>query len=139
FIKRLRPIVYNFDTRKFDDFLMQDMPDSLRDLIISKNDYSRSSDIRQSGFIAQEVEVAASESGYVFNGIHKPVDDKDNYSIAYSLFTVPLVKAVQELDEEDKMMQLVIDQQQKAIENQQKTIDELQDRISVLENLLLNK
>ena len=63
---------------------------------MTKKDYSESSSIRQSGFIAQEVEKAAKESGYDFNGVHKPANENDNYSIGYSLFVVPLVKAVQE-------------------------------------------
>ena len=99
FIKRLRPIVYNFDTRKFDEFLMKTMPNKEREAVMSKKDYSESSSMRQSGFIAQEVEQAAKESGYIFNGLHKPSNENDNYSIAYSLFVVPLVKAVQELND----------------------------------------
>lgn len=50
----------------------------------------------QSGFIAQEVLQAAQDSGYDFDGVNKPQHDKDAYSIAYSQFVVPLVKAVQE-------------------------------------------
>ncbi|MBI5541965.1 MAG: tail fiber domain-containing protein [Bacteroidia bacterium] len=102
FITKLRPIVYNFDTRKFDSFLMQDMTDSLRESIMSKKDYSESTNIRQTGFIAQEIEQAAKESGYNFNGVHKPANEKDNYSVSYSLFTVPLVKAVQELNSKNQ-------------------------------------
>ena len=30
FINRLRPVVYNFDTKKFESFLTQSMPDSIR-------------------------------------------------------------------------------------------------------------
>jgi hypothetical protein len=111
FINRLRPVVYNFDTRRFDEFLMQDMPDSLCKKNINEIDYASSSAVRQSGFIAQEVEKAAKECGYNFNGVHKPENDKDNYSVAYSLFVVPLVKAVQE--------------QQQIIQSQQKEIAEL--------------
>ncbi len=125
FITKLRPIVYNFDTRKFDAFLMKDMPDSLREAIMSKKDYSKSSSIRQTGFIAQEIEVAAKECGYDFNGLHKPENDNDNYSVAYSLFTVPLVKAVQELNTKNK--ELI------EINNN------LQKRIEALEKIVLNK
>jgi hypothetical protein len=75
---------------------MKDIPDSLREAIMNKKDYSESSSVRQTGFIAQEIESAAKECGYDFNGLHKPENDNDPYSLAYSLFTVPLVKAVQE-------------------------------------------
>ena len=118
FITRLRPVLYNSDTKKYDAFLMKNMPDSLRKAIMDRKDYSKSSSIRQTGFIAQEVEAAAKECGYDFNGLHKPENDNDNYSLAYSLFTVPLVKAVQE--------------QQKQIESQQKEIDELKTLINTL-------
>ena len=110
FIKQLRPVVYNFDTRKFQEFLTKNMPDSLREEYL-KADFSPSTAIRQSGFIAQEVEAAAKQCGYNFNGVHKPNDDNDNYSIAYSQFVIPLVKGMQE--------------QQKMIENQQQEIEEL--------------
>ncbi|MCX6316470.1 MAG: tail fiber domain-containing protein [Bacteroidetes bacterium] len=110
FIKKLRPVVYNFDTRKFQEFLNTDLPDSIQKEMMQM-DFGPSTSIRQSGFIAQEVEAAAKETGYDFNGVHKPSSVKDNYSLAYGQFVVPLVKAVQE--------------QQAMIEKQQAQIDEL--------------
>ena len=74
--------------------------------------------MRQSGFIAQEVAEAASRAGYDFNGVHIPDNADDNYSIAYSQFVVPLVKAVQE--------------QQAMIEEQQAMIEILQAEIEAL-------
>ncbi|PBJ11871.1 tail fiber domain-containing protein [Flavobacterium sp. ACN6] len=50
----------------------------------------------QSGFIAQEAEAAANNIGYEFNGVVKPQNEKDFYSLRYAEFVVPLVKAVQE-------------------------------------------
>jgi trimeric autotransporter adhesin len=96
FITRLRPVVYNFDTKKFEEFLTQNMPDSARQARIEGVDFGPSTAVRQSGFIAQEVEKSAQEAGYDFNGIHVPVNESDNYSLSYSQFVVPLVKAVQE-------------------------------------------
>ena len=64
------------------------------------------------------------ESGYNFNGMHKPADENDNYSLAYSLFTVPLVKAVQEqqtmIDELKKQLELLKTEIEKlkAVKNQ---------------------
>ncbi|HEY0732298.1 MAG TPA: hypothetical protein VGD33_07760, partial [Chitinophagaceae bacterium] len=46
--------------------------------------------------IAQEVEQAATEANYDFNGVKKPQNDRDTYGLSYSQFVVPLVKAVQE-------------------------------------------
>ena len=48
------------------------------------------------GFIAQEVEKAAHEVNYNFSGVGKPKDENGIYSLRYSEFVVPLVKAVQE-------------------------------------------
>jgi trimeric autotransporter adhesin len=129
FINRLHPVIYNFDTRSFDEFLMKNIPDSLREAILLSKDYRESSSIRQSGFIAQEVEKAAKESGYDFNGVHVPANDNDNYGVAYSLFTVPLVKAVQELHGQNKL-------QQKTIESQQEQISDLRSRLDKVEKMI---
>ena len=117
-------MVYNFDTRKFEEFLTQGMPDSVRTKYLDR-DFKNSTAIRQSGFIAQEVETAAQESGYNFNGIHKPESDKDNYSLAYSQFVVPLVKSVQELSKEN--------------EEQRKINESLKKEIAELRALIINK
>lgn len=117
FIKRLRPVVYNFDTKKFTEFLTKNMPDSIRKIHLEK-DFGISTAIRQSGFIAQEVEKAAEESGYNFNGVHKPSDDNDNYSLSYSQFVVPLIKAVQE-------QQHIIEKQVEKIKHMEQQIEDL--------------
>lgn len=117
FIQKLRPVVYNFDTRRFTQFLTQNMPDSLAADYLAA-DFAPSTAIRQSGFIAQEVEQAAKEVGYSFNGVHVPVDENDNYSLAYAQFVVPLVKGMQE--------------QQAMIEAQQAQIAELQTLVHTL-------
>ncbi|HYV93249.1 MAG TPA: tail fiber domain-containing protein [Chitinophagales bacterium] len=100
FINRLRPVTYNFETQKFDEFLHRN--DSTFKEREMETDYSASSQIKQSGFIAQEVEKVMQETGYDFNGVHHPESDIDNYSMSYELLTVPLVKAVQELSSEDQ-------------------------------------
>ncbi|MBF4494766.1 tail fiber domain-containing protein [Flavobacterium sp. JLP] len=81
----------------------------------------------QSGFIAQEVESAANDIGYEFSGVVKPQSDKDFYSLRYSEFVVPLVKAVQE-------QQTQIEKQQTQIEQQQKDIQELKELVQKLLN-----
>ncbi len=110
FITKLRPVVYNFECKKYEEFLTKDMPDSIRKSHMNV-DFGPGTSIRQSGFIAQEVEQAAKAVGYDFNGVHKPTTDNDNYSLAYGQFVVPLVKAVQE--------------QQAQIESQKQQIEEL--------------
>ncbi|WP_338840825.1 tail fiber domain-containing protein [Flavobacterium ginsenosidimutans] len=96
FINKLRPVTYKMKTGTTD---------------------------LQSGFIAQEVETAANSIGYKFSGIVKPQNDSDYYSLRYSEFVVPLVKAVQE--------------QQKLIEDQQKLLGAKDAKILEIEKRLL--
>lgn len=117
FIMRLRPVVYNLDTRQYDQFIMKNMKDSLRQEIMSKKDYSKSTAMRHTGLIAQEVETATQQSGYNFDGLHIPQNGDESYSISYSLLTVPLIKAVQEqqkliLAQQNQINQLMLDIQQ---------------------------
>jgi hypothetical protein len=108
FILKLRPVTYHFDARKFEQF-------QGRDSLIKNNTngYDQAEAMLRTGFIAQEVEKAALECGYDFSGVHKPANEKDHYGLAYSEFTVPLVKAVQE---------------------QQKTIDAMKKQIDLLKS-----
>ena len=119
FINRLRPVNYNFDTRKYEEFLTKNMPEDVRKNYLDQ-DFSKSTNIRQTGFIAQEVEKAAKEAHYDFSsGLHVPENENENYSVSYSQFVVPLVKAVQE--------------QQKMIELLKKQNEELMKRVESLE------
>jgi predicted nucleic acid-binding Zn-ribbon protein len=61
--------------------------------------YTEAASVRRSGFIAQEVEKAAEVSGYQFSGLNKPKNEKDHYSLSYESFVVPMVKAIQELND----------------------------------------
>lgn len=98
FITKLRPVNYNFDTRKYEEFISKNLPDSIRRKRLAQ-DFTTSTAIRQTGFIAQEVEKAAKETGYDFSsGLHTPKTENGYYTVAYSQFVVPLVKAVQELN-----------------------------------------
>ena len=114
FIKKLRPVVYNLDTKAVEAFLTQNMPDSVSSKYMNK-DFTKSTAIRQSGFIAQEVETAANEVGYNFNGVHIPETKEDNYSLAYAEFVVPLVKAVQELSTQNNMLRNELNEMKLAI------------------------
>lgn len=109
FITRLNPVIYTFNTQQYDEFLLKDVPEKTRNEIISKKDYSESQAIKRTGFVAQDVEQAAIQAGFEFNGVHSPVNENDNYSIDYSLLTVPLVKAVQELNAKNEALQSEVD------------------------------
>lgn len=72
--------------------------------------------IKYSGFIAQEVELAAKQSNYNFSGLHTPKGAFGLYSLSYAEFVVPLVKAVQEQQEMIQSLQNLIEEQQKKLE-----------------------
>jgi len=114
FITRLRPVTYNLNIHRQHDITFDGQPDN--------TDWEGKYDIEkitQSGFIAQEVEKAANEVGYDFNGLHKPSGPHDLYGLGYTNFVMPLVKAVQE-------QQQMIEQQQKTITEQQKSVTDQQ-------------
>lgn len=72
--------------------------------------------IKETGFLAQDVEQAAKAAGYDFSGITVPQNSHQLYTLSYELFVVPLVKAVQELSEQAKAQHKLIEQQQQQIE-----------------------
>lgn len=111
FITQLRPVSYNLDRAKISAFKGEETR--------SKNDLT----YIESGFIAQEVDALSQKLGYNFNGVQRPEDvSKNHYTISYSSFVVPLVKAVQE--------------QQEVIETQNEKIDALEARLKKLESLI---
>ena len=119
FIMKLRPVTYNIDVDKTNKIMG----------IEDESDYAEKYDIEkitQSGFIAQEIEVAANEVNYNFNGVHVPEDENGYYSVSYGTFVVPLVKATQE-------QQVIIGSLQQTIGSQQQTIDELQNSIQEMQ------
>ncbi len=122
FIRKLRPVTYQFDTRKFDEHLMQNMPDSIRQRRLEGRDYRESSARVQTGFLAQEVEKACKDLNFDFSGLHVPTSDVDNYGLAYGSFVPLLVKGMQE--------------QQVLIEAQQTTINALKTQLDAQAALL---
>ncbi len=99
FISRLRPVTYQMDMDAIAKH--HHTPDSLR---LAESERAKAA-IRYTGFLAQEVEQAAESVGYDFSGVDAPQHERDNYSLRYAEFVVPLVKAVQELEAENKALQ----------------------------------
>ena len=102
FIMRLRPVTYHMNVRELYKFWGtspynngKETPDA-KTVSFIDDAITKKEAITMTGFIAQEVEKAAIESHYNFDGVIKPQHDKDHYRIAYEEFVVPLVKAVQE-------------------------------------------
>jgi trimeric autotransporter adhesin len=99
FIKKLRPVTYNVDVKSIDSFLHSNGKDGRDDASVTAREK-----IVYTGFIAQEVEKAAQEVGYEFSGVDKPQNENSMYGLRYAEFTVPLVKAVQELSSENEKL-----------------------------------
>jgi hypothetical protein len=130
FILKLRPVTYTLDVSAIDRFVdpqggkMTDKDG--REVEGRGSDPGmeearrEKSQIRYTGFIAQEVEAVAKQSDFDFSGIDKPKNENDLYGLRYSEFVVPVVKAIQE--------------QQEIISRQQQQIEELLRRIEQLEN-----
>ena len=94
FIMKLRPVTYHLDVEGISKTLNEgrgNEPD-----IFSKQAITEKERIVFSGFVAQDVEKAAQESGYEFSGVDKPKNEKDFYGLRYAEFVVPLVKAMQQ-------------------------------------------
>jgi len=115
FIRLLRPVTYNFESRKYQEFLLKNFPDSIRQKRLSEGTHPAVNPVRQSGFVGQEVVDAARQAGYSFDGVHVPDNESDNYSVAYSQFVVPLVKAVQEQQAMIEQLTLRISELEKQI------------------------
>jgi hypothetical protein len=101
------------------------MPDSLQQRYFEDNKRPAVNPVKQTGFIAQEVEIAAKAVGYDFDGVHIPVDGNDNYSLVYGAFVVPLVKGMQEQQKMIEELQMTNEELQKKNIELQKQIDEI--------------
>jgi hypothetical protein len=120
FILKLRPITYNLNVEKIDNYL--GIPDSLRNNEILVNAAHEKEAIIQTGFIAQEVEQAAQSLGYDFSGVDAPKNEHDFYGLRYAEFVVPIIKGIQE-------QQAMIEELKQIIEQQNEKIKELNHKI----------
>ena len=113
FIMKLRPVTYQLDIFP----LSKKMNEPTDKLVESGRQASmlEKENLIQTGFIAQEVEKAARESGYDFSAVDKPKNENDLYGLRYAEFVVPLVKAVQEQQNIIMQQQVQIDELKKAI------------------------
>ena len=120
FIKLLKPVTYHLNVDKQDAIV--NAKDSLGNT--KSNNFPGKYEVEKiqfTGFIAQDVEKSANQIGYNFSGLHKPINEKDIYGIAYSDFVPPLVKAVQELSKIGDSLKIVISKQDsvnKSLQNQ---------------------
>jgi len=112
FIMKLRPVTYQLDVTSLSTRLNESSES--RKAPGMEIAMTEKESMIQSGFIAQEVEQAAAETGYDFSGVDKPKNEDDLYGLRYAEFVVPLVKAVQELEQQVKELQLQIEDLKKS-------------------------
>jgi trimeric autotransporter adhesin len=97
FIMKLRPVTYNLDiagaSKNLKENGGQEWDEQTKEAILQKEK------MVYTGFVAQEVEQAASAAGFEFSGVDKPRNEYSFYGLRYSEFVVPLVKAMQEQQE----------------------------------------
>ncbi|MBD3581822.1 tail fiber domain-containing protein [Flavobacterium selenitireducens] len=131
FIMKLRPVTYHFDSVKFERHLTRDLADSLK----MKVQNVRKDEALHTGFLAQEVAQAADAIGYEFDGLHKPdaSNPTDNYSVAYGQFVVPLVRSVQEQQDEIERLKAENASLRTISQNQQKRMDAIEAQLSAFE------
>jgi hypothetical protein len=156
FVLQLHPVSYRIDAVKLNKLLSVETEEKGRSLAKDETEADQKSKaranaiyqkaleeksrIRYTGFIAQEVEQAAIETGFEFSGLVKPAHDKDHYSLRYAEFVVPLVKGMQEQQEMIEVQQAEIETLKTELnetrKDQQQQIAELR---SMVEQLLAQK
>jgi len=134
FIMCLRPVTYQFDTKKQEDFIKGSLNAADVNSQATPAVYNETNSIRRTGFIAQEVAAVAKKLGYDFDGVKVPATDKQYYSLSYASFVVPLVKAIQEQQQSIKDLEKKNEllQQQNELAQQQNAA--ILKRLAALEN-----
>jgi hypothetical protein len=113
FIMKLRPVTYNLDVSGISEKLNENRGREMDKLTLAS--IAEKEKTIYSGFVAQEVEQVAKETGYDFSGVDKPKNQNDFYGLRYAEFVVPLVKAVQEQQQLIQSLQSQIDELRKAM------------------------
>ena len=114
FISQLRPVTYNLDVKRLNADLNRNKPATLREgeqpfeeTPEERAGIASKEQILFTGFLAQEVETVARSIGYDFHGVDAPKNENDFYGLRYAEFVVPLVKAVQELNDKNNKQQQI--------------------------------
>jgi FtsZ-binding cell division protein ZapB len=132
FIMKLKPVTYNEDPTILHK--IWGTPDSL----LKNIDHSQIKQQRFIGFLAQDVEKAAKESGFAFPGIDVPSNDKEVYSLRYVDFIMPMVKAIQEQQGMIDELKIENENLKNANSEQQKEIEKLKSDLQDLKELIIN-
>jgi hypothetical protein len=137
FISKLRPVTYTLDIDGLEKALERpssinnqgNLQKGMRAPVAQEKKFSQQeissrlakAAIVHTGFVAQEVEKAAKELNYDFSGVDAPKNSKDFYGLRYAEFVVPLVKAVQELNEKNT----ALEEKNAQLEERLKRIEEI--------------
>ncbi|MBD2702740.1 tail fiber domain-containing protein [Spirosoma sp. BT702] len=105
FITKLNPVTYNINKLKEAQLIGYTSDDIQEDRSL------------HTGFLAQDVETAAKSVGYDFEGIHTEkggtaAEGGKYYTLGYSLFVVPLVQAVKDLNSEVETLKAKLQKQE---------------------------
>ncbi len=135
FILKLTPVTYHLDVHKLNAYT-RNAGNASSALPVNYNPSEEAAirnkeSIEYSGFIAQDVEKAAEKVGYNFSGVYKPQNSKDTWGLGYSEFVVPLVKAVQEQQDQIKQLNNQVDAQNKAISELKEMVKQLSEEVKL--------
>jgi len=100
FINKLEPVTYTIDLDEMDK--LQKVTNSQWSPAEMKVRAAQQEHLH-SGLIAQDVEKVAKSIGYEFCGLD--VDENNVYGLRYSKFVAPMIKAIQELSEQNASLQ----------------------------------
>ena len=121
FILALRPVSFQWDIAGLDACVGARHPENESDFM--RQSRADKEKIVYTGFLAQEVEQAAQNCGFDFSGVHAPANDHTPWSLSYSGFVVPLVKAMQE---QQKIIEELKQQNREQAEINRKILSELE-------------
>ena len=113
FITRLTPVTYHVNKTKEAKLVGYSLTNISEDKVL------------HSGFLAQDVEVAAKAAGYNFEGVRREEGGK-YYTVGYTLFVVPLVQAVKDLNAEVNQLKAELAASKEKEKDNQVRLDKLE-------------
>ncbi|GAB4048006.1 tail fiber domain-containing protein [Spirosoma litoris] len=116
FITKLNPVTYHINKLKEAKLLSYSVSNIKDDTVL------------HSGFLAQDVEAAAKEVGYDFEGVRQEEGGR-YYTLGYTLFVMPLVQAVKDLNAEVEKLK------DKVLANEM-AYKQLADQVKRMQNLI---
>jgi hypothetical protein len=117
---KLRPVTYHLDATNLSKNIKENQGKEWNEQM--KNALIEKEKVVFSGFVAQEVEQVAKEVNYNFSGVDKPRNENGLYGLRYAEFVVPLVKAVQEVSNQNTELKKQLEDLQKRIQKLESSV-----------------